>query len=55
MIDIELMIKLLKKASDCMGRLNGDAIASLNEMVQIKMDIDQLISQIEREENEENK
>ena len=50
MIDIELMIKLLKKASDCMGRLNGDAIASLNEMNHIKMDIDELITQIEREE-----
>ena len=55
MIDIELMIKLLKKTSNCMGRLNGDAIASLNEMNHIKMDIDELITQIEREENEENK
>ena len=35
-----------------MGRLNGDAIASLNEMVHIKMDIDQLINKIERYENE---
>ena len=50
MIDIELMIKLLKKNSNCMGRLNGDAIASLNEMNHIKMDIDELITQIEREE-----
>ncbi len=50
MIDIELMIKLLKKTSNCMGRLNGDAIASLNEMNHIKMDIDELITQIEREE-----
>ena len=50
MIAIELMIKLLKKTSNCMGRLNGDAIASLNEMNHIKMDIDELITQIEREE-----
>ena len=50
MIDIELMIKLLKRTSKCMGNLNGDAIASLNEMNHIKMDIDELITQIEREE-----
>ena len=50
MIDIDVMIKLLKKTSDCMGRLNGDAIASLNEMVHIKMDIDEVLYKIEREE-----
>ena len=52
MMDIDLMIKLLKRASKCMGNLNGDAIASLNEMVHIKMDIDEVLYKIEREENE---
>ena len=52
MIDIEVMIKLLKRTSRCMENLNGDAIASLNEMAHIKLDIDQVINKIERYENE---
>ena len=50
MIDIELMIKLLIKTSKIMGNLNGDAITSLNQMIPLKMEIDDVINKIEREE-----
>tara|TARA_R110002110_G_scaffold197833_1_gene407958 strand:+ start:515 stop:673 length:159 start_codon:yes stop_codon:yes gene_type:complete len=52
MIDIDMMIRLLKMSSRLMGNLNGDTITSLNKMVLLKTDIDDLINKIEREENE---
>tara|TARA_R110001583_G_scaffold83991_4_gene221306 strand:+ start:72 stop:227 length:156 start_codon:yes stop_codon:yes gene_type:complete len=50
MMDIEMMIKLLKRSSTLMGNLNGDAITSLTEMIPLKVSIDDLINKIEREE-----